>query len=418
MRDSPKAEISTSYTSYFMTFVEQFKEFVYSLSASDKYSDFDSRKSFNRINKPTVETSLLSSHHNNSSTLSLTPAANVVGGVHEARLAWRHVKKWLHKHSPDLNESLLTPCTEADINEFQKDLNCRLPACVLEFFRLTDGQASFTDNGLGGLFFGLKLMSIDEIAVLTETWRRVDSSIKESEPAQMPPVGEVSPQESDLGAESGSSIPRPASPPRKFSKQGSVPPGAVLPVYAHAMWIPIITDGVGNCIGVDLSDSESPRWGQVILFGRDFDTKFVVAGNFGDFLLIFANDLEKGNWELKGNIENDDMMCGVDADLVYVDHETKKEIPYFDVLRQRSVETWVSSLDEAELSSPENKVLLEHLLVTYSYHVPTFKATTDNMIKENLAGFDEFNTPEPTPVAEVDAEISHEVIIDLDDEAK
>lgn len=414
-----------------MTFTDRFKEFMYSLSATDKYLDYDSRKSFNRVNKPLAQTSLLS-HHANSSTVSLNgPTGNVTDGVHEVTLAWRHIKKWLHKYLPELNTSLSTPCTEADLNEFQKDLGYNLPQCVLDFFRLTDGQLSLNDGGFGGLVFGLKLMSIDEIAVMAASWKSVHQQILKQISAQpVPEPKSVQFEESNLGSdlsdghsEASESSSRPDVLLRTSNLnngQRSVPPGAVKPIYAHAMWIPLITDEVGNCIGVDLShpldgSSESSKWGQVILFGRDFDTKFKIADNFGDFLLIFANDLELGNWELKEDGEVNNIMCGADTELVYIDPETKKETPYMDALRRRAVNSWISSLLEDELKKRENQDLLRHLNREFSYKVPFFEdKTTDDFLNKNLSGIDKLNTPLPDQTI-TDENITHEnTIVDLD----
>lgn len=386
-----------------MTFSRQLKEFFYSLSATDKYSDFDSRKSFNRVNKPSAQTSLLYSHQNNSSSVSLTsPLANQsTEGVHETRLAWRHIKKWLHKHSQDLNATLLSPCTESDLREFQKDLGITLPTCVAEFFTLTDGQSTFNENGSGGLIYGLRLMSINDIAALTESWRKVHQSLLEAQklPELAAPIPSRASEISTLAEDEPTNLnTHRKTAKREFPDQFSVPPGSILPVYAHSMWIPLITDEVGNCIAIDLSVSENSHpeqvWGQVIIFGRDFDTKFKIADNFGDFLLIFANDLEKGNWELSSSSDGEDMMCGSDTELVYVDHETRKELPYLDVLKQRATDKWIQTLSEEEKSLEANTKLIELLTKKFALQIPEFTETaTDTLINDNLRNIDVFNTP-------------------------
>lgn len=419
-----------------MKFTERVKEFVYSLSATDKYSDHDSRKSFNRVNKPSVKTSLLS-HHDNGSLVSLPNGAigDVTEGVHEVTLAWRHIKKWLHKHLPELNTSLSTPCTEADLNEFQKDLGYNLPQCVVEFFRLTDGQSSLNDGGFGGLIFGLKLMSIDEIAVMASSWKSVHRKILElapREPVQEPKSVQL--EDANMGSDlsdghSESSFTSKSSETKVknslHTNQRSVPPDAIVPIYAHSMWTPLITDEVGNCIGVDLSHSPDDKnsatggkWGQVILFGRDFNTKFKIADNFGDFLLIFANDLEMGNWELKENVEVDDIMCGVDTELVYIDPETKRETPYMDALRRRAINEWISSLSEEDKGKKENQDLLKHLHEEFSYKIPYFEQrSSDDFLNDNLRGIDKLNTPLPDQTI-TDGDITHEnTIVDLDDDS-
>lgn len=416
-----RCEIDTPRFPY-MTFSQQLREFFYSLSATDKYSDFDSRKSFNRVNKPTVQTSLLYAQENSESSASLASPATPESsdGVHETRLAWWHVKKWLHKHSQDLNATLLSPCTESDLSEFQKDLNIQLPRCVHEFFRMTDGQSTFNSNGLGGLVYNLKLMSIDEIAVMTESWRSVHQLILHRQSAQssvtrLPSVARLQSGQ-DFGSDLAS-IPKLSvssddlgltrKPPKHetaFPDQRAVPPGTVLPVYAHSMWIPIITDGVGNCIAIDLSappDGDTPAsdlrvWGQVIIFGRDFDTKFKIADNFGDFLLIFANDLELGNWELRSSTDNeeDDLMVGSDTELIYVDHETKKELPYLDVLRTRATDKWLATLSDEQKSEKENADLIAYLNKEFAHKVPELaESSMDNMISDNLRTMDVFNVP-------------------------
>lgn len=366
-----------------MSFTHKIKEFFYTLNAKDKYSDFDSRMSFNRLNKPDVKTSLLASHQNGSMA-SLTTRLNAQG-VHEVRLAWRHVKKWLYKYCEDINASLLEACTDADIHEFEKDLGCELPPCVVEFLHLTGGQSSFNDNGCSGLFFGLKLCPIDEIAVLTERWGRVHEEIKRNIKSELKLLDEPA----NIGSSTNK---KPAK--NAFPEQSSIPPNTILPVYAHARWIPFVSDRAGNYIAVDLSydpealehSAAAGTWGQIILFGRDFDTKFKIADNFGDFLLIFANDLELGNWALRTFGEMEDVVCGVESELVYRDCKTKKETPYLDVLRTRATQKWVESLSEEE--HRECLPVLDQLNKKYSYKIPKFKTNTDSLINDNLKQID------------------------------
>lgn len=374
-----------------MKWKSQFQEFIYAISTDDKYSEFDSRKSFNRINKP--ETEQLYSHHaNNGSSLDLVLDSpqdidasinkNVYDGVHETKLAWRHISNWLAKNAPDLKSSLQSPCTSADLSDFQKDLNIKLPNCIVEFLRLTDGQSLYNDNGSGGVIFGLKLLPLEEIMIMTEHWRKVAITLQAelSHISQSYKVQELSKLETSHSSPNGikkhsassstvdifdstyssrnnssHSLGTIGSPIESMKKsvvpqQRSIPPGRIHDRYAHPMWIPIITDEVGNCIGVDLSPPNKENWGQIILFGRDFDTKFVIADNFGDFLLIFANDLENGNWEIQRDETNNygDLLIGSEGNLVFVDRKSGLEVGYLQVLKKRSLEKWVKSLDKSE----------------------------------------------------------------------
>lgn len=402
------------------------REFIYSLSTNDKYSEFDPRKSFNRVNKP-QEDNLLYSHHNESTNslnggptndIDLTINKNQYDGVHEVRLAWRHIKNWLVKYSPDLSSSLQSPCTDADLNDFQKDLNIKLPNCLTEFFKLTDGQSYFNENGSGGLFFGLKLMPIDEIMVMTENWRKVADYLN-TEIFQMNQTNELlkmskletSHQNTNNQFKNSSSnidLLEPLQQSKRAQKevnrnthnipmQKSIPPGAIHSSFAHPMWIPIITDEAGNCIGIDLSPPTNGcgTWGQVILFGRDFDHKYLIANNFGDFLLIFANDLEIGNWDIKTNSDdnNQDLMIGSEGELIFVDKESNKEMPYLEILKKRCIEKWLSALSDSNSEKSDEIQQLIKSLNLNSSSILSFKNSMDQFVNHNLSNIDGINEP-------------------------
>lgn len=432
------------------------KEFIYSISTNDKYSEYDSRKSFNRINKPEAEQLYPAGDHdldhNSSEQLTDEQSNTSLQGTHEVKLAWRHIKNWLQKNTPELYSSLQSPCTDADLNDFQKDLNIKLPLLVIEFFKLTDGQSLYNENGSGGLLYGLKLLPLEEIMILTEHWRKVakrlqqeELTIKKRQTANQlsrlelvhPSNGGESrreqkqkvapPVESFLGSSyssrnnsSQSLVGSPVTPPSSTTtfppsngisssstssasasvpNQKSIPPGKIHPNYAHPLWIPIFTDEVGNCIGVDLCPPDASNYGQVILFGRDFDTKYLVADNFGDFMLIFANDLENGNWEIKQKYDETNfgnLMIGNDGELVFVDkQDTKLEINYMDVLKKRSLEKWIISLEK---DSPEEVKHVVENLKNELKQVITFKnvKSIDEFISSNLSLIDKLNAPDST----------------------
>lgn len=55
-------------------------------------------------------------------------------------------------------------------------------------------------------------------------------------------------------------------------------------------------DWGGNNICVDLAPASSGKWGQVILMGRDYDCKYVVARSWGAFLANLADDMATDKW--------------------------------------------------------------------------------------------------------------------------
>jgi hypothetical protein len=85
-------------------------------------------------------------------------------------------------------------------------------------------------------------------------------------------------------------------------------------------------DWGGNNVAVDLAPGPTGKWGQIIIFGRDYDCKYVVARSWSAFLAMVADD-----------------MCG---EKVFVDEETQElklrefktstvEPGYLDILRWR-----------------------------------------------------------------------------------
>jgi hypothetical protein len=79
-------------------------------------------------------------------------------------------------------------------------------------------------------------------------------------------------------------------------------------------------------LAVDLAPGPKGSWGQIILFGRDYDTKYVVARSWASFLGIVADDLSSGRWYV--DEDNGELKL----------REFKKarvEPGYFDILRWR-----------------------------------------------------------------------------------
>ncbi|AGO11641.1 AaceriADL139Wp [[Ashbya] aceris (nom. inval.)] len=340
-------------------------QLVYTFSTEDRYAEYQPQGSSSVVGGEPFDTS-------NASRIQLNEfvdGAEVGGndGVSECLLAWRHIDSWCSEHNPDLYATLSSPCTNNDIMWAEKDLAITFPAAVRASLRTHDGQEDVESmQGASGLIYGLKLMGLDEVVIMTRTWRSVAANLQR----------QIARMEQQRRAESSSELPQTVTPQAvkqkgygkvarqdyhanarlqkdisqnynkqfkldKLPKQGSIPPLAIQPVYAHPGWIPLVTDHAGNHIGVDLAPGPKGKYAQVILFGREFDTKFVIADNWGDFLLGFVNDLEKGNWLLVDN--TDDYLNG-EGDLVFVDHATRGPIlNYLAVLKKRSWEKWQST---------------------------------------------------------------------------
>lgn len=211
--------------------------------------------------------------------------------------AWRRLLHFCETDYEELRDTLSWPATTNQLNELQHQLGQVLPTAVCEWLLCCNGQdvdanVAVTD----GLFFGLPFLGTDAILREWQFWRMVD-------------------RDPETGAN-----------PRLKARMKSCPPQWVRAEYACAGWIPLIADGNGNYVGVDLTPNPSGggRAGQVILFGRDFDTKVVVFGcdgpdGWAKFLMSVAEELEnRRSYVIRSDVDADaDSPLGTEDEIGY-----------------------------------------------------------------------------------------------------
>ncbi|PGH05954.1 hypothetical protein AJ79_06643 [Helicocarpus griseus UAMH5409] len=208
--------------------------------------------------------------------------------------SWRKIDRWAENNYEELFDQLCEGCTQNDVNELEHELDCSLPLEVRESLQYHDGQER--GGTPTGIIFGCMLLDCEEIVQEWKNWRTVNEEFLST--------STYSPPQPPLKAFGGSSAassssapppPQPASNPlwrqELLDKQDSQPPKAIQKAYAHPGWIPLARDWGGNNIAVDLAPGPAGKWGQVIIFGRDYDCKYVVARSWAAFLAIVADDL-------------------------------------------------------------------------------------------------------------------------------
>lgn len=153
----------------------------------------------------------------------------------------------------------------------ERALGCPLPPAVRESFLEADGQD--LEGSGGGLFYGLYLLPLEEVRREWEFWRKAETD------------------------------PQTGANPAVLATMASVPPQWVKSLYACRGWLPLLSDRSGNYVGVDLDPGAGGSWGQIIIFGRDFDRKCVVwrgegEGGWAKWFASIVDDLESGEgWE-------------------------------------------------------------------------------------------------------------------------
>lgn len=210
-------------------------------------------------------------------------------------VSWKRIERWMDSNFPELYECLADPATSADLNELENDLDCSLPLEVRDSYQIHDGQEE--GGRPTGLIFGIYILGLEEISSEWDIWKT--AAIRINEQARLRNAAAHGKQPM---AESSTAAQHPQR-NAWIDRQASVPDGAIQKVYAHPGWIPLCKDNEGNNIAVDLAPGPKGRWGQVILFGREFDRKYVIAPSWASFLAMFADDLESGNIYIREDLE-------------------------------------------------------------------------------------------------------------------
>lgn len=241
--------------------------------------------------------------------------------------SWRKINKWAEEHYEELFEELGEGCTNNDLNDLEHQLDCSLPMEVRESLQVHDGQE--VGGRPTGIIFGCMLLDCEEIVHEWNNWKVVNE-----EYLTAPPTYKPSTPVKALGGSSSASSSKPAPTSNNpmwrqdlLAKQDSQPSGAIQKVYAHPAWIPLARDWGGNNLAVDLAPGPTGKWGQVIIFGRDYDCKYVVARSWSAFLATVADDLSSGKWFI--NEETNELKLR--------EFKTSHvEPPYLDILRWRA----------------------------------------------------------------------------------
>jgi cell wall assembly regulator SMI1 len=175
-------------------------------------------------------------------------------------MSYDRLERWLAAFRPQILTNLQPPADDGTLATLEARIGASLPSSFLDLYRWRNGQR---DPRQSGPFYGLAFLSIADVLEQWESWNQIIAD------------------EPDLVADGS-----------------SVEPGVVKELYANRLWIPFVHDWGGNHIGVDLDPGPNGRVGQVINFGRDEDTKYVLGKTVDDFVDRIATELEAGNFIL------------------------------------------------------------------------------------------------------------------------
>lgn len=313
---------------------------------------------------------------------------------------WERIEKWLEEEYPELEDSLNDGASTADLNEFERDLAIGpLPVEVRQFLKLHDGQ--FRGGKPTGLIMGLSLLDMESIMEEYAVWAKVAERIEKQ-------VIAVNHQKSLPEESTSASFSQNEKQLNSFlAHQKSVPVNAVQSYYIHRGWVPLVKDPCGNLIGLDLAPGPAGLRGQIILYGRDFDTKIVIATNLQEFLFQFITDLEVGNYQIDqsesnadngflDSAQNDDYMIGDEdegnGELAFLDREgtefgaeLKGKITYIEALKRRALKRYsIPNVDKFQTAFTPQRVPRKQPLARPGDASPTRAASSSNTKLVNM----------------------------------
>ncbi|OBA20116.1 cell wall assembly and cell proliferation coordinating protein [Metschnikowia bicuspidata var. bicuspidata NRRL YB-4993] len=451
-----------------MGFMDSIKAFVHSVTTDDHYASYGSpyehSSAGGSLGGQSNSSSLRLQELNSSLTHSLmssrnASSSNIVGyrpgmrssatnvsnsgapGAHELQTfgangqpplpsidsLWDRIEEFLEEEYPELEDSLNTGASSADLNELEKDLAAGpLPVEVRQFYKRHDGQ--FRGGKPTGLLMGLTLLDIESIMEEYSIWAKVAEKMERQtailQHQQQQAASTEGTSASKLLQEkiSNSYLMHQKISNSYLMHQKSIPKDAVQPYYVHRGWIPIARDYVGNMIALDLAPGAAGIMGQIILFGREFDTKVVVASNLQELLFHFITDLETGNYQIdksESNYDNgfldssrsDDYMIGDEdednGELLFFDRDgaefgknSKNKLSYIEVLKRRALSRYgIAHSEKFQTSFTPHRISRKIQLPNGSSPRPsksrtgsasqlvTVESATD-LLKETLIGAD------------------------------
>lgn len=183
---------------------------------------------------------------------------------------WTEYKTWLKHAAPTVFDTINPAPMPGELSKLTGNTEFTLPDEVIKLYEENDGGER------GNLIYGMELLSIAKILNELQNWRELED------------VG-------DNGLYS------------------SYPENAIKLRYTNHGWLPLLSDGSGNHIGVDMDPGPNGLLGQVINFGRDEDHKFVIASSFTEFLKMINSYINAGRWVVNDGAPSLDGYMLIDA---------------------------------------------------------------------------------------------------------
>lgn len=174
------------------------------------------------------------------------------------REIWKDIEHFLEKNSEYLYSSLEDGASEPDILEFEKQLGFRLPEDYRESVLIHNGDVSLTDYAY------LKINSAARV------WKSRTESFEKNKNKY--PVDKLYIMDCDIDI--------------------------IQNVPWSRNWIPVLEDGGGNCICIDMEPGQKGKMGQILFWERETGPEASRFGSFAEWLSAYRDDLYNGKYKV------------------------------------------------------------------------------------------------------------------------
>lgn len=175
---------------------------------------------------------------------------------------------WLSGSLPAIHATLQPGASQLELAELETLIGMALPDDFRALYAWHDGQEwplSRDVPEVTGLLAGMDFLPLTEVS---QNWRGWHDLLEED--------------------------------PTRNDERGyiSVPPGHIQTQYINSGWIAIAGRGTGDKIGIDLVPGPEGQRGQIVSFGRDERTKYVLAASLREFVCQYLERCEAGDVSL------------------------------------------------------------------------------------------------------------------------
>ncbi|MCB0213053.1 MAG: SMI1/KNR4 family protein [Anaerolineae bacterium] len=170
------------------------------------------------------------------------------------------LKTELQTISPELITLFNPPATPALIAQAEAAVGRSFPAELRALYQIHNGQKQGA-----GLFFDWPFLTLEEMVQEWTLWSKMDEMYR---------------LDFDVDAI-------------------SVPRGYIKEMYVSPAWLPIAKDYGGNHYAIDLDPAAKGQVGQVIVFGRDYDYKYVLANSLAELFDYYTERLKTAEYDFE-----------------------------------------------------------------------------------------------------------------------